>query len=264
MFRFYYEVARTTFRRQVIYRWANLAGLITNIFFATIFSYVIIALFHARAVVTGYDVQDTLRYTWLTQAMVMVVTQFSWVELMLTIRSGDVISDLSKPCDFCWYWFSREIGRACYYLFYRAIPTYVAGMLLFGFGAPYAWQSWLIYLLVLPLGAILGIAYRFLYNIAAFWLVEARSIVTFAAVIPLLCSGSYIPIPFLPFWLRTLMAWLPFNGFLNLPVGILLGKISGGEMWFDTAIQVGWLIVFVVIARMVTGVATRRVIVQGG
>src|SRR5690242_14556661 len=85
MFRFYLAVARTTFRRQVIYRWANLAGLITNIFFGSIFSYVIIALYHVRPLVSGYSVLDTLRYTWLIQSMIMVVTQFSWVELMLTI-----------------------------------------------------------------------------------------------------------------------------------------------------------------------------------
>ena len=48
MLRFYIEVAHTAFRRQLIYRWANLAGLLTNIFFGAIFSYVMIALFHAR------------------------------------------------------------------------------------------------------------------------------------------------------------------------------------------------------------------------
>src|SRR5438067_3384455 len=93
MLRFYIEVARTAFRRQLIYRWANLAGLLTNIFFGSIFSYVIIALFHTRPSVGQYDVQDTLRYTWLVQSMIMVVMTFGWYDLMLTIRSGTVISD---------------------------------------------------------------------------------------------------------------------------------------------------------------------------
>ena len=45
---------------------------------------------------------------------------------------GEVVSDLSKPSDFFWYWFSRESGRNVYYLLFRCIPTYLAGMLLFG------------------------------------------------------------------------------------------------------------------------------------
>ena len=36
MLRFYFEVARTAFRRQLIYRWANLAGLLTNVFWGVI------------------------------------------------------------------------------------------------------------------------------------------------------------------------------------------------------------------------------------
>lgn len=264
MFRFYIEVARTTFRRQVIYRWANIAGLLTNIFFASVFSYVIIALFQARHIVTGYTLTDTLRYTWLIQAMVMVVTQFSWYELMMTIRSGDVVSDLSKPCDFCWYWFSREIGRSVYFLLYRGLPTYLAGMLLFGFGVPGEWRSWLLYALFLPCSALLGIAYRFIYNIVAFWLLEARAMVSMATVIALFFTGSYIPIPFFPLWLRTVTEWLPFNGLMNLPVQILLGKISGRAMWFDITIQLCWLIVFTLTARTLTAAATRRVIAQGG
>jgi ABC-2 type transport system permease protein len=264
MLRFYLEVARTTFRRQVIYRWANIAGLLTNIFFGSIFSYVIIALYHARSSVTGYVALDILRYTWLVQAMVMVVTQFSWFELMMTIRSGDVVSDLSKPCDFCWYWFSREVGRSAYYLVYRAIPTYIAGALLFGLGAPGGWQNWLMYGLMLPLSVLLGIGYRFLYNIVAFWMVEARAMVVLAANLALFFTGSFIPIPFFPAWLRVLTEWLPFNGLMNLPVEILLGKIAGSTMWLDIGIQVCWVIVFVLSARMLTRMATQHVIVQGG
>src|SRR5260370_40233496 len=160
MLRFYVEVARTAFRRQLIYRWANLAGLLTNIFFGIIFSYVVIALFHARPSVAGFDVRDTLRYTWLVQAMVMIVMTFGWYDMMLTIRSGAVISDLSKPCDFYWYWFSREFGRNIYYLIYRGLPTYLAGMLLFCFGPPGDWRYWLAFIVTLLLGPTLGIAHQ--------------------------------------------------------------------------------------------------------
>lgn len=264
MLRFYIEVARTTFRRQVIYRWANIAGLLTNIFFASVFSYVIIALYHSRPVVTGYDVQDTLRYTWLIQALIMSVTQFSWFELMMTIRSGDVVSDLSKPCDFCWYWFSREVGRSIYYFIYRGLPTYLAGMLLFKLGLPGDWRTWLLFLLVFPVSVLLGIAYRFLYNIFAFWLVEARAIVALATNLALFFSGSFIPIPFFPSWLLNLATWLPFNGLLNLPVQLLMGKVNGSAVGFEITLQVCWLILFVLVARMLTAVATKRVVVQGG
>jgi ABC-2 type transport system permease protein len=264
MLPFYFEVARTAFRRQLIYRWANLAGLLTNIFFGCIFSYVIIALFHARAVVAGYDVCDTLRYTWLIQSMVMIVLTFGWYDMMLTIRSGAVIADLSKPCDFYWYWFSREAGRAVYYLFYRGLPTYVAGMLLFGFGAPLAWQSWLAFPLSLVLGTALGIAYRMLYNSLAFWLLEARAMGTMFVVIALFFTGSYIPLAFFPQWLAPIIKWLPFNALINLPAEIVLGKVAGSTLLFELARQALWVVAVTLLVRAVIALAARRVIVQGG
>lgn len=79
MLRFYVEVARTAYRRQLIYRWANLAGLCTNVFFCVILSSVLIALYHARPAVGGYNLRDALSYSWATQAMIMTVVPFGWI-----------------------------------------------------------------------------------------------------------------------------------------------------------------------------------------
>lgn len=264
MLRFYIEVARTAFRRQLIYNWANLAGLLTNIVFGIIFSYVLIALYQAKHLAGGYDLNDALRYTWLVQALVMTVLTFGWYDLMLTIRSGEVVSDLSKPCDFYWYWFSREVGRSVYYLLYRGLPTYLVGMLLFRFGAPLDWRSWLPFALSLPVGAMIGIAYRVLFNLAAFWILEARAFGTLATVIALIFAGSYVPLPFFPSWLRLIADWLPFSGLLNVPVQIFLGKLTGEVVLIEFLRQLLWLVVLTLLARYVTASATRRVVAQGG
>lgn len=264
MLRFYIEVARTAFRRQLIYRWANIAGLLTNIVFGIIFSYVMIALYQVRSSAGGYDLNDAMRYVWLVQSMVMVVLTFGWYDLMLTIRSGEVVSDLSKPCDFYWYWCSREIGRSCYYLLYRGLPTYVAGMLLFRFGTPLTWQLWPLFLLSLSLGAMSGIAYRVLFNMAAFWLLEARAVGTLATVIALIFTGNYVPLPFFPGWLRAIADWLPFSGLMSLPAQIFLGKLTGIDLLLEFLRQLGWLIALTLFVRFITAQATRRVVVQGG
>jgi len=264
VFRFYVEVARTAFRRQLIYRWANIAGLLTNVFFGAIFSYVVIALFHARHVVGGYRLADTLRYIWLVQAMIMPVLPFGWFDLMLTIRSGDVVSDLAKPCDFYWYWFSREAGRDLYYVLFRGLPTYLLGTMLFGFGAPETPGQWLAYAGSLGLGAALGIAYRFLYNIVAFWIVEGRAAGGMAAQAALFFTGAIIPLAFFPPWLRAISDWLPFNGLMNVPAEVFLGKVAGGRLVFELARQAAWVATLTLGARAATAAASRRVTVQGG
>jgi ABC-2 type transport system permease protein len=264
MLRFYVEVARTAFRRQLIYRWANLAGLVTNIFFGAIYSYVVIALYHARHVAAGYSLGDTLRYIWVAQSMIMLVLPFAWRDLMLTIRTGEVVSDMSKPCDFYWYWFSREFGRSIYYLLFRGIPTFVSGMLLFGVGVLFDWKIWFAFTISLVLGIMLGITYRFLSNITAFWIMEARAVILLAEVVAFFFSGNYIPIPFFPDWLRAITDWLPFSGLMNVPAQVFGGKISGTVLLLAVSRQVFWVIVLILGVRAIAAIAARRVVVQGG
>ncbi len=264
MLRFYVAAAQTAFRRQLIYRWANIAGLLANVFFGAIFSAVLTALFQARPHVAGYDLRDALRYVWLLQAMIMVVLTFGWKDLLLTIRSGEVVTDLCKPCDFFGYWFSKEVGRSCYYIVLRGVPTYLLGMLLFGIGLPAGGAAWLGFAVALSGAAALGITFRFLTNILGFWLVEARAFVLMGEIVAQFCAGSYIPLPFMPPALYQVIVWLPFADMLNLPAQILLGKVTGGDLLLELARQLAWVAVFVLLARWLAAQATRRVVAQGG
>lgn len=264
MWRFYFEVARTAYRSQLIYRWANLAGLCANLFFGVIFCSVMIALYHVRPVTAGYNLRDILSYIWAAQALIMVVLPFGWQDLMLTIRTGEVVSDLSKPCDFFLYWCSRELGRAVYYFIFRCLPTYIIGALLFGLGFGVGWPLWPLCGIVLALGAMSGVVFRVMLNLFAFWLLEARAVITLGTTLAQFCSGNYLPVAFFPAWLFTLVSWLPFNGMINGPAQAFLGKLSGSALLFEMIIQAGWLLILIVIVRLITAVATRRVVVQGG
>jgi ABC-2 type transport system permease protein len=222
------------------------------------------ALYHARSNVNGYNVKDALSYTWAIQAMIMVVLPFTWVDLMQTIRSGEVVTDLSKPCDFFLYWFSREMGRNCYYALFRAIPTYLAGALLFGLplGAnPGVWPG---FLLCLLLGSMNGTTFRIFLNLPAFWIIEVRSLVLLGITLALFFTGSYIPVIFFPDWLARLSMWLPFSEMMNAPAQVLLGKVYGIALLNMLATQLGWLLLMAVVTRLITAIATRKVEIQGG
>jgi ABC-2 type transport system permease protein len=264
MLRFYVEVACTAYRRQLIYRWANLAGLFTNCFFCVILSSVMIALYHARPVTAGYSLRDALSYIWATQALIMSVLPFNWIDLMLAIRSGEVVADLSKPCDFFLYWFSRELGRSVYYVLFRALPIYGVGWLLCGLEVGANWSIWPAFLGCLVLGIMAGVVFRVFLNLMAFWIIEARAVITLGTTLAQFLSGAYIPVVFFPAWLSSLATWLPFNGMMNVPAQIFLGKLTRQTLLFELALQLGWLLVSITVVRHITSLATRRVVVQGG
>lgn len=264
MLRFYFAVACTAYRRQLIYRWANFAGLFTNIFFGIIISSVMVALYQNRPVTAGYNLREVLSYIWMTQALIMVVLPFNWVDLMLTIRTGEIVTDLNKPCDFFCYWCSRELGRSVYYFCFRALPIYLAGFLLYGVEYGTGWLSLPAFLLCLALGTVTGVVFRVLLNLTAFWLLEARSVITLGTTVAQFFTGNYIPVAFFPGWLYALASWLPFFGMMNAPSQVFVGKLAGMAYWSELAVQLAWLLLLIVVVRLIMAVATRRVVVQGG
>jgi hypothetical protein len=67
LMRLIWEVAKLSFQRQLAYRSAHLAGLITNLFFGLLRAAVLIALYGAREEVSGLSLQMAITFTGLSQ-----------------------------------------------------------------------------------------------------------------------------------------------------------------------------------------------------
>src|ERR1051325_2864073 len=111
--RLYLAIAVMAFRRQLAYRTANLAGLATNAFFGLLRAALFIALFSSasQTTISGYDLQAAASYTWVTQALIMVVSLWGWWDIETTIRTGDVVADLARPFSYLGYWLPRATAR---------------------------------------------------------------------------------------------------------------------------------------------------------
>ncbi|MBI1882181.1 MAG: ABC transporter permease, partial [Chloroflexi bacterium] len=92
--RLFWELTKLAFQRQLTYRVANLAGLVTNIFFGLLRAAVLVALYGARDEVAGLSVQAAVTYTGLGQAVIAYLSIFGWYEVMNSVYSGEVAADL--------------------------------------------------------------------------------------------------------------------------------------------------------------------------
>ena len=246
------------------YRAANWAGITTNVFFGCLRSYVFVALFVAQPEAAGYRLDDALRYTWLTQALLAYTNLWGWWDVAETIKTGQVATDLARPFDYFGFWLGHDVGRAVYHLLFRGVPIYLAGMILFGVGAPTSPLVWLAFVVSLFLAELVGFAFRFLLNLTAFWLLDVRGVGMVATIFTSFFSGMLLPIAFFPDWLRVISAWLPFQGMIYLPTSVFLGKLEGVNLLVALGQQVGWFTGLAVAGRALLGLATRRLDIQGG
>jgi ABC-2 type transport system permease protein len=260
----YLAVARLAFQRQLAYRTANIAGLVTNLFFGALRAYVLIALFGAQKNVAGYSVQAAVTYTGLTQALLAYIAIFGWWDLLKTIRTGDVASDLSRPINFFWYWWAQDFGRAAGHLVFRGLPLMALYALAYRIALPPTLFHGLAFLVSITLALLISFTYRFIVSLAAFWTQDAVGIGRTAYTVSVFFSGFLMPLVFFPPWAATIMSFTPFPSQINTPVEIYLGLVSGPALPGALATQLLWFIALYALARLVLSAGVKKLVIQGG
>ena len=262
--RLYYEIARRSFNRFLTYRAATLAGMATNGFFGLMRSYLFIGFYGSQGIVSGWSQKDALTFVWLGQALLMPIFLFGWFEIAQTIRSGDVISDLSKPFDYYNFWLARDAGRALYHLLFRGVPTFLIGAVLFRLTLSPDPAHWLAFAVSLVLAVWISFGMRFLANIASFWLLDYRGAIMVLVFTTGLFSGLLVPLNYWPAGAESVVRLLPFAGMVQTPVDIILGKSTGVDLVAVLALQAGWAVGLMLACRLLLAMAVRKVVVQGG
>jgi ABC-2 type transport system permease protein len=262
--RLYWEFARRGYQRYAAYPAATWAGVFANTAFGFMQAYVLLALYRHRHVVGGYDAGDTVTYVWLTQAMLATIQVLGWNDLAVRIRSGDVATDLSRPVHPFAVGLAFDLGRALYHALYRGLPPFVAGALVFDLHAPSRPLVWVAFLVSVVLAVTVSFAFRYLYNVAAFWLLDYRGTQRIAVAVCAFFAGFYIPVPFFPAAVRTVANATPFPAMLQRTVDIFVGKAEGSEIVVSLAVQLGWALALSAAAFALFAAGARRLVVQGG
>jgi ABC-2 type transport system permease protein len=262
--RLYWELARRGYRRYAAYPGATWAGVFTNTFFGFLIAYILLAVFETRDTVGSYDARDAVTYTWLSQGLFITIYLWGWYEVAFRVQSGDVATDLYRPLDLQSYWLAQDLGRATYHAIFRGIPPFVVGALVFDVRVPDDPLVWLAFVLSVALAVTASFAFRFLFNLSAFWLLDYRGVAVLAMVVSTFFSGQTIPIAFFPDWLETLAWALPFAAMVQAPIEVFLEHATGLELVGLLALQTFWAAALLVVGRVVLAAGTRKLVVQGG
>lgn len=258
----YAWIAAYAFRRYSTYRVAALSATFTNTVFGFIRAGVLMALWHARPSLGGYDVNDAVTFSFLTQAMIEPVRVFGGsLDLTERIRTGDIAIDLHRPADLQGWWLADDLGRAGFALISRGTLPMIAGSLVFSlhWPSPGRWPAVALSLLLAVLGSF---GLRYLVSLSVFWLRDDRGVNAIALVTSMFFSGLIIPLVVFPGALGTVAQVLPWAAFVQVPADVFLGKRS--DLLGAYAFQGAWAAVLLGAGRLLTMSARRRLVVDGG
>lgn len=253
-----------SFRRYATYRVATAAGVFTNTVFGFLICFVYIALWSQRSQLGGYDVRDAITYAWVAQSLLMTVAIFGGGfqdEFAERVRRGDIAVDLYRPVNLQLWWLASDLGRAAYHLLARGIPPTLIGAAVFGLRLP-TLAGWVFFLVSVTLAVVVSFAVRYLVALTAFWLVDSRGVDYLVGVCATFLSGMILPLVLFPGWLGDVARALPWAATVQVPIDVFLGKHD--VVLTPLAFQAGWAVALLLAGQVVTAMAARKLVVQGG
>ncbi|MCL5997300.1 MAG: ABC-2 family transporter protein, partial [Chloroflexi bacterium] len=203
-------------------------------------------------------------FTGISQAIIAFLSLFGWTEVMNSVYSGDIASDLLKPFNYFGTWMARDCGRALSNLLLRGVPLLCAYALLFNITLPNSAGQWAALIVAMLLGWAVSFSWRFLVNLASFWTPDARGLGRFAFSLSLFLSGFLMPLRFFPDWFVALCNLTPFPAMVNTVIEVYLGVLSGPALAQALLGQLVWLVILVVASHLVMRAGVRKLVIQGG
>jgi ABC-2 type transport system permease protein len=151
-----------------------------------------------------------------------------------------------------------------YFVVFRGAPIMLAGQLIFGLHWPSSGLAWLLFSASTVLAVVVSFGWRFVLNVSAFWTTDARGLGSVALAASMFLGGFVVPIRYFPDWLQPIVLGLPFASITQTPADLFVERLQGSAVVGVLVLQLGWAIALLVAAQLLTLLATRRVVIQGG
>lgn len=253
-------LARKAYLGNLQYRGSHMVQNLASSIFGFIYVSIWIGIGEGREL-GDYGVTGMVSYVAFNQA-VLWVTLFlgSGLGIPESVRTGQIVLDLLRPVHLFYLVMSREWGRILYQFIYKSLPIYLLYFFVFSLQLPSRPVTCVWTLMSLIAAAYLSICLGYLIGIAALWTTESTWFYWLNYSFTMLLSGFFIPVEWLPGWLRFLSLHSPYPYLQYYPVKIYLEH----ETFRVLAGSVFWCVLLTLICVGTTALARRRVEVQGG
>jgi ABC-2 type transport system permease protein len=265
----YWHVINIGIQNNLTYRFNFLARTLFGLIPLVAILYVWRTIYSGRdagAQVSGYTLAGMISYYLLVTIVdaLTAVNEDDW-QIATDIKDGNISQFLLKPIDYLWY-------RLC--LFCSGRLTYVAvafvPLTLFilylrqYFLLPPGWGTFALFAVSLVLTALLQFFMSYAMAMLAFWVLEVSTFIFILYAFEYLASGHLFPLDILPAGLERALYFTPFPYQLYFPIGIYMGKATGGELAQGLAIQFLWVLFAYAWARWAWNRGIRNYAAVGG
>lgn len=260
----YLSIALTAFQQAITYRITTLTNIGLTFIWVFILYYLWKAAFNERSMIQGFTWDDMRTYVVLAYGLNALVGWRIASNMMYTIRTGEILRDLTRPLNYCLTQLSIATGAATVEGMMSMLLTLVAGLVFIGIRPPDSPVAALLFVIAVFIGFFTKALIVFCVSLLTFWTLNGVGIAWSRDAVINILGGTIIPLAMMPDWLRAIANFAPMRGIVSTPLMIYLGKTEGAEALGLLALSAGWLVVLWFFANWAWQAAFNRVEIQGG
>lgn len=260
----YLSIALTSFQQAITYRITTLTNIGLTFIWVFILYYLWKAAFSDRQMIQGFSWDDMRTYVVIAYGLNALIGWRIAANMMHTIRTGEILRDLTRPLNYCLSQISIATGAATVEGLLSLSLTLVIGLVFIGIQPPASPEAALLFAIAVAIGFFTKALIVFSISLLMFWTMNGVGISWSREAVINILAGTVIPLAMLPTWLRTVAEFAPMRGIISTPLMIYLGKAEGTDALKLIALSAGWLVVLWFFANWAWKAAFNRVEIQGG
>lgn len=256
------------FKMGLQYKAAAYAGILCQLFFGFIFSFVYVAFYESNPGSVPMDLPKLISYVWLVQAFyALFYLGHKDREIISMIKNGNISYELTRPQNLYMMWFSKIYGEKLSSVALRCLPIFLITIFL---PSPYTLnlgitlERFLVFLPSFFLASILICSFIVLIHILIMFTLDEKGVLNMCIIMADILAGIEIPLAFFPNFLRTISNFLPFRYMTDMPLRLYVGDIPISEGLIGILAQAIWIILFFVIGKILMKKALKKATIQGG
>lgn len=258
------EIIKLSIKVDLAYLADAWGAFVITIFQIFVFYYIWMAVYNVDHLINGITKDQIVTYLILSRIIYAQITYGFITKLGRIIHTGAISMEMLRPMDFMALMFFERIGDFLAFAAMTAIPTFIICALTLGIQPPKDFLTLICFLISLLIALTLSFFFDFMIALLTFYTNYSWGLQTFQEAFISLFSGALIPIAFFPDWLKTITNFLPFQQMSYSPVSIYLGIVHGHQVYEVIALQLMWLVLMLVFARLFYSFAIKKVTIQGG
>ncbi len=260
----YLSIAQTAFQQAITYRVTTLTNIVLTFIWVFILYFLWKAAFNESAMIQGFTWDDMRTYVVIAFGLNALIGWRISANMMLTIRTGDILRDLTRPLNYCLNQVSVATGAAMVEGILSLGLTMVVGLVFIGIQPPATPLAAVLFLVAVLIGFLTNALIVFSISLLTFWTLNGVGIAWSREAVINILSGTIIPLAMMPGWLRIIADVSPMRGIVSTPLMIYLGKAEGSEALALLALSAAWLVAMWLFANWAWQAAFNRVEIQGG